>query len=171
MMKTLLIALSAALMLTALVVADEDAKPADSATAEPTAAEETAPATTPETATTAPKPEKKAEPVIVTNPSGLRYQDVVVGAGKEAAKGMKVDSTGLVAGKRLQSSKDRGQTFTCTLGQNLIEGWSEGMVGMKEGGTRRLFVPWKLGYGERGMGSMIPAKADLVFEIDFVKAL
>jgi folate-dependent tRNA-U54 methylase TrmFO/GidA len=80
-------------------------------------------------------------------------------------------ATGLVAGKRLQSSKDRGQTFTCTLGQNLIEGWSEGMVGMKEGGTRRLFVPWKLGYGERGMGSMIPAKADLVFEIDFVKAL
>ena len=43
------------------------------------------------------------------------------------------------------------------------------MVGMKEGGTRRLFVPWEQGYGAQGRPPMIPAKTNLIFEIDFVQ--
>jgi len=57
------------------------------------------------------------------------------------------------------------------LGVRLIPGWSEGMVGMKEGGIRRVLVPWKLGYGEQGSGRTIPGKTDLIFEMEFIKAL
>jgi len=121
-----------------------------------------------------------AEPEIMSKPSGVRYQELVVGTGVEAANQMKVDchytlwfadSTGLQKVQRFQSSKDNnGQPFTCTLGQRLIPGWSEGMIGMKEGGTRRIYIPWELGYGAQG-GGPIPPKTNLIFEIDFLKAV
>jgi FKBP-type peptidyl-prolyl cis-trans isomerase len=121
----------------------------------------------------------KAEPEIMTKESGVRYQDLVVGTGAEAVDHMQVechytlwfaDSTGLVKETRFQSSKDGdGTPFVCQLGVRLIPGWSEGMIGMKEGGTRRIYVPWELGYGAQG-GGPIPAKANLIFEIDFLKA-
>ncbi|RKX24061.1 MAG: FKBP-type peptidyl-prolyl cis-trans isomerase [Candidatus Zixiibacteriota bacterium] len=81
------------------------------------------------------------------------------------------DSTGLVKGDKIDSSHDRPGSFKCQIGVRLILGWSEGMIGMKEGGTRRLLVPWKLGYGERGAGGAIPGKTNLIFEIDFLKAM
>ncbi len=114
---------------------------------------------------------------MFTTESGVRYQDLVVGKGVVAKYGMKAechytlwfaDSTGLVKGKRFQSSKDRGKTFTCTIGQGLIKGWSDGMVGMKEGGTRLLYVPWQLGYGEKGRPPL-PGKQNLIFELDFIR--
>jgi FKBP-type peptidyl-prolyl cis-trans isomerase len=120
------------------------------------------------------------EPEILSKPSGVRYQDLVVGKGVEAVLGSQVqchytlwlgDSTGLVKGQFLQSSKDTNQPFTCTLGQSLIAGWSDGMVGMKEGGTRRIFIPWEQGYGVQGRPPMIPAKTNLVFEIEFLSAV
>jgi len=121
-----------------------------------------------------------AEPKIVAKPSGVRFQDLVVGTGVEATDKMKVechytlwfaDSTGLQKGQRFQSSKDNnGKPFTCTLGVGLIPGWSDGMIGMKEGGTRRIYVPWALGYGDKQFRE-IPAKTNLIFEIDFVKAV
>jgi len=124
--------------------------------------------------------EAPREPEIQTKQSGVRYQDLVVGTGKEAVRGMKVDchytlwlatdSTGTVKGKKVDSSHDRNKSFQCTLGQGLIEGWSDGMTGMKEGGARRLFVPWKLGY-PGGAGRDIPPKTNLIFEIEFLKAL
>jgi len=119
------------------------------------------------------------EPEIITKPSGVRYQDLVVGEGTEALDRMQVechytlwfaDSTGLEKTRRFQSSKDRGQPFQCQLGVKLIPGWSDGMIGMKEGGTRRIYVPWNLGYGEQG-GGPIPPKANLIFEIEFIRAL
>ena len=118
------------------------------------------------------------EPEMVTTDSGLRYQDLVVGTGVKAKYRMQVDchytlwfadSTGLVKTKRVQSSKDRGQSFQCQIGVALIPGWSEGMVGMQEGGTRLIYVPWKLGYGAGGRPPMIPGKQNLIFEIDFIK--
>jgi FKBP-type peptidyl-prolyl cis-trans isomerase len=123
---------------------------------------------------------KPVEPAILSKPSGVRYQDLVVGKGVEAALGMKVqchytlwlgDSTGLVKGQFLQSSKTNNQPFACTLGQGLITGWSDGMVGMKEGSTRRLFIPWEQGYGAQGRPPMIPAKTNLVFEIEFLSVV
>ncbi|RME22574.1 MAG: FKBP-type peptidyl-prolyl cis-trans isomerase [Candidatus Zixiibacteriota bacterium] len=109
--------------------------------------------------------------------SGVRYQDLVVGKGKECKMGSQVechytlwfaDSTGKKI-KRFQSSKDTGRTFRCTLGYRLIKGWSDGMVGMKEGGTRRLIIPPELGYGKGG--GPIPPNQWLVFEIDFLKLI
>ena len=177
MLKTLLITLLGLLMVASFTIAgDEEKKTEDVKAVEAQPVEEAPVAKKADQA----EAETPAEPEIITNPSGLRYQDLVVGEGKEAVKGMRVechytlwlaDSTGLGKGKRLQSSKDRGKTFECKIGYRLIQGWSEGMEGMKEGGTRLLFVPWRLGYGERGMGAMIPGKSDLVFEIEFVKAL
>jgi FKBP-type peptidyl-prolyl cis-trans isomerase len=123
---------------------------------------------------------KTEAPKMITTPSGLRYEDIKVGTGKVAIDSMMVqchytlwlaDSTGLVKGKMLQSSKDRGMVMACQLGVGLIAGWSEGMMGMKEGGVRTLYVPWKLGYGEPGRPPMIPSKANLIFEIEFVKAI
>ncbi|MBU0982841.1 MAG: FKBP-type peptidyl-prolyl cis-trans isomerase [candidate division Zixibacteria bacterium] len=117
---------------------------------------------------------------MITTESGLRYQDLVVGTGEKALYRMRVDchytvwladSTGLVKVSRLQSSKDKGQSYQCQIGVALIQGWSEGMVGMQEGGTRRLYVPWKLGYGAGGRPPAIPGKTNLIFEIDFLKKL
>jgi FKBP-type peptidyl-prolyl cis-trans isomerase len=136
--------------------------------------------TTAETAAATETPaQQPTEPEIFSKPSGVRYQELVVGTGVEAALGMKLechytlwlgDSTGLQKGQFLQSSKDSNQPFTCTLGQGLINGWSDGMVGMKEGGTRRLFIPWEQGYGAQGRPPMIPGMTNLIFEIDFLKA-
>jgi len=117
---------------------------------------------------------------VVTLDSGLRYLDLVVGEGAEARNDMEVDchytlwfsdDDGMVKRELLQSSEDYGEPFQCRIGYGLIPGWSEGMVGMKEGGVRRLYVPWKLGYGENGSPALgIPAKTNLIFEIKFLRA-
>lgn len=123
--------------------------------------------------------EEAQEPEMQTKPSGVRFQDLKVGTGKEAQRDMRVechytiwlaDSTGLVKGNRLQSSKDSGKSFLCTLGQGLIEGWTDGMEGMKEGGERRLFVPWKLGW-PNGAGRDIPPKTNVIFEIEYLSGM
>jgi len=110
-----------------------------------------------------------------TNKSGLKWRDKVVGKGTEAKMNMPVkchytvwlsDSTGQ-KGKLVQSSKE-GQPLQCTIGVRLIQGWSEGMVGMKEGGTRELIVHPDIGYGSQAKGDMIPANSTLYFEIDFL---
>jgi len=139
------------------------------------------PAPKADSASAKPKTEKAVKQEILSKPSGVRYQELVVGKGVEAALGSQVqchytlwlgDSTGLVkTGEMLQSSKTNNQPFTCTLGQGLINGWSDGMVGMKEGGTRRLFIPWAQGYGAQGRPPMIPAKTNLIFEIEYLKAV
>ena len=119
----------------------------------------------------------KKEPEWIETESGLKYRDIIVGEGVVATNGMKVechytlwnsDSTG-TAGKKIQSSKDTGRTFHCQIGTGLIKGWSEGMVGMKEGGTRQLLIPPDIGYGKRGNPPVIPANATLLFEIEFIK--
>lgn len=119
------------------------------------------------------------EPEKVTTELGVIYQDLVVGKGKECKLGTTLfchytlwggDSTG-VKGKKFDSSVDRGQPFKCTLGTGLISGWSDGMVGMKEGGTRRLIIKPELGYGARGAGGLIPPNQWLVFEIEFLQHL
>ena len=119
----------------------------------------------------------KKEPEWIKTESGLKYRDIIVGEGVVATDGMKVechytlwnsDSTG-TAGKKIQSSKDGGRTFHCQIGTGLIKGWSEGMVGMKEGGTRQLLIPPDIGYGKRGNPPVIPPNATLLFEIKFIK--
>lgn len=99
----------------------------------------------------------------------LKIIDTVPGSGSavKAGETVTVDYTGAVAatGIIFQSSKDTGQPVSFPLDQ-VIAGWSQGIPGMKEGGTRRLLIPANLAYGASPPpNSNIPANADLVFDV------
>ena len=116
--------------------------------------------------------DNKDEKVIKTD-SGLEYVDLKVGDGEEAKTRKKVwmhyTGTFKDTGKKFDSSYDSGEPYELVLGAGeVIKGWDEGIVGMKVGGKRKLIVPYKLAYGEKGRGT-IPPKADLVFEVELVK--
>ncbi len=102
----------------------------------------------------------------------LETKDVKVGTGTEtAALGdqLTVHYTGtLKDGTKFDSSVDRGQPYTLTLGKDLIEGWNKGIVGMKVGGKRKLVVPPSLGYGALDKGN-IPPNSTLYFDIELLK--
>ena len=108
----------------------------------------------------------------VTLPDGLQYWDIAVGKSVPAAKGkrVRVHYTGwLLDGTKFDSSHDAGHPFVFTLGQGqVIPGWDEGLVGMKEGGKRQLRVPPALAYGEQGSPPTIPPDATLVFDIEML---
>lgn len=114
---------------------------------------------------------------IVRTKSGLAYEDVKVGKGREAKAGdtVMVDYTGWLdegtkKGKKFDSSHDRAKPFSFLLGGGrVIKGWDEGVAGMKVGGKRILYIPPKLGYGARGAGRDIPPNADLIFEVDLLE--
>jgi FKBP-type peptidyl-prolyl cis-trans isomerase len=109
---------------------------------------------------------------MVTTPSGLQYEDLVVGDGVEAVTGksVSVHYTGwLTNGTKFDSSVDRGTPFSFDLGRGrVIKGWDEGVAGMKVGGKRKLTIPANLGYGARGAGGVIPPNATLVFEVELL---
>ena len=103
--------------------------------------------------------------------SGLQYEDVVVGSGKMAEPGMNVSVhyTGtLTNGEKFDSSYDRGQPIQFQLGAGrVIQGWEEGIKGMRIGGKRKLTIPPDLGYGANGTGP-IPPNATLLFDVELV---
>jgi FKBP-type peptidyl-prolyl cis-trans isomerase len=104
----------------------------------------------------------------VENVTELQKIDLVEGTGPEVQTGatVTVDYTGAVAatGKIFESSKDSGQPVSFGLDQ-VIKGWTDGVPGMKVGGTRRLVIPAAQAYGEASPSPDIPANADLVFDI------
>lgn len=114
---------------------------------------------------------------VVETPSGLRYEDSVVGSGVEAVKGQQVSVhyTGWLnkddaKGAQFDSSVERGRPFSFMLGAGMvIKGWDEGVAGMKVGGKRTLFIPAKLGYGAQGAGAVIPPNADLIFDVELLE--
>jgi hypothetical protein len=127
------------------------------------------------TQTATPGPGTPTGIAATVSASGLQIQDLVVGTGAEAVTGKKltVKYVGtLTDGTKFDSSYDRqppNDVFTLTLGAGgVIKGWDEGLVGMKEGGKRRLTIPPALGYGASGQGT-IPPNATLIFEIELVK--
>jgi FKBP-type peptidyl-prolyl cis-trans isomerase len=67
-----------------------------------------------------------------------------------------------------QSFNHSAEGFTFKVGNGVIEGWSEGVIGMKIGETRRLKIPFDKGYGEYGAGLTIPPYADLIFDIELI---
>ncbi len=104
--------------------------------------------------------------------NGMKVWDVTAGQGPEVKPGatVTIHYTGwLTDGTAFDSSKTRGQPITFPLGR-LIQGWQEGVPGMRPGGVRRLLIPYQLGYGERGSPPDIPPKAALVFEIEMISA-
>lgn len=105
-------------------------------------------------------------------PPGLQVKDTALGAGAEAQPGddVTVHYTGwLTTGAKFDSSRDRKEPFSFTLGAGeVIPGWDFGVAGMKTGGKRELLIPPQLGYGERGAGGVIPPNATLRFEVELV---
>src|SRR5688572_8010310 len=103
----------------------------------------------------------------VETSSGLRFEDIECGEGTAAARGdsVTVHYTGtLENGEEFDSSRG-GDPFPFKLGGgDVIEGWEEGVVGMREGGTRKLIIPPDLGYGESGYPPVIPPNSTLIFE-------
>jgi peptidylprolyl isomerase len=72
-------------------------------------------------------------------------------------------------GTQFDSSLDRGQPFSFTLGEGqVILGWDEGLATMKVGGKRQLKIPAELGYGDSGSGGVIPPGAILIFDIELL---
>ncbi len=106
--------------------------------------------------------------------AGARVQitDLSAGSGDEAVRNARVTVhyTGwLEDGTKFDSSLDRGEPFSFTLGgRQVIAGWDQGVEGMKVGGKRRLVIPPELGYGKRGAGGVIPPNATLTFEVELL---
>ena len=102
----------------------------------------------------------------------LYYTDVTPGTGDlvVAGKFLSVKYTGyLVDGTKFDSSVDRGDPISFPYGKHrVIQGWDTGFEGMHIGGKRRLFIPYQLGYGEAGRPPVIPAKAELIFDVEFI---
>ena len=70
------------------------------------------------------------------------------------------------------NSYKRGQPFQFQIGtRQVILGWETGLLGMKEGGKRTIFIPYELAYGERGAGELIPPKSNLIFEVEIIKVV
>ena len=115
---------------------------------------------------------------MITTPSGLQYEDTSVGGGAEATQGrhVHVHYTGWLynngeQGAKFDSSVDRNEPFAFALGGGMvIQGWDEGVAGMKIGGKRTLIIPPALGYGARGAGGVIPPNATLKFDVELLDA-
>ena len=108
-------------------------------------------------------------------PTELQGSDVVVGTGAEAKEGDKVTVQYVgqlfANGKEFDTSWVKGRTpFAFTIGKGeVIQGWDQGVPGMKVGGRRVLVIPPDLAYGAAGSPPTIPANAPLIFVVDLKK--
>lgn len=106
--------------------------------------------------------------------------DTKLGEGAEALAGMQVavhytgwlfdESAPDNKGTKFDSSHNRGTPFRFELGAGMvIQGWDEGVAGMRVGGARTLIIPPEKGYGARGAGGVIPPNATLIFEVELIE--
>ncbi len=96
-------------------------------------------------------------------PSGLYYRDIRVGTGATIVAGQKLSVK--YSGALANGSVFDAGTFAFTIPGQVIQGWNEGLLGMKVGGSRQLIIPPSLGYGAAGSGP-IPPNAVLVFTVE-----
>ena len=121
---------------------------------------------------------KKAKPEIDfpgdTPPAELVVEDIEVGTGAEATAGAQISAhyVGVAwsTGEEFDASWNRGEplSFTVGVGQ-VIQGWDQGLLGMKVGGRRKIVIPPHLGYGDRGAGAAIKGGETLIFVVDLVE--
>lgn len=114
-----------------------------------------------------PSPTPQATPT-----AQVKIEDLIVGTGQEAKSGDTITVAyigSLSDGTTFDSSYDRGQGFSTQIGTGqVIEGWDQGIPGMKVGGKRRLTVPPELGYGQTGAGDKVPPNSTLIFEVELL---
>jgi FKBP-type peptidyl-prolyl cis-trans isomerase len=113
----------------------------------------------------------KKNPKVVILPSGLQYEIITEGTGlkPKATDEVTVHYKGsLIDGKQFDSSYDRNQPLTLAL-NSVIPGWTEGVQMMPVGSKYRFYIPYQLGYGERGAGQDIPPFSTLIFDIELLK--
>ncbi len=106
-------------------------------------------------------------------PTDLVLEDLEVGDGAEATSGLPVEvhyvGVAWSNGQQFDASWDRNDTFGFRLGAGqVIQGWDEGVAGMKLGGRRRITIPPHLGYGDRGAPGAIAGGETLVFVVDLL---
>jgi peptidylprolyl isomerase len=106
-------------------------------------------------------------------PTELLVEDLSEGAGDEARAGhdVRVHYVGVAwsTGQQFDASWDRNDPLEFGLGAGqVIQGWDQGVVGMKVGGRRRITIPPHLGYGARGAGGVIKGGETLVFVVDML---
>ena len=129
----------------------------------------------PPTATAGPAKPPTVTQTPVTTADGIQYIDLQVGCGPAAksGSGVSVEYTGWLQsnGKKFDSSYDRsGNPFSFVLGQGqVIKGWDEGLLGMQQGGIRRLIIPASLAYGSAGQPPTIPPNANLIFDVQMIQ--
>ncbi len=125
-------------------------------------------ATAPATASAAPVPTAAPPP---TNEKVVQV-DLAPGKGDRAVQTGDTISVNYVGklpdGKEFDSTAKHGKPFDFTVGRGVIPGWSQGVVGMKVGGKRKLTIPPSLAYGERGVPGAIPPNSTLTFEIELL---
>lgn len=105
----------------------------------------------------------------------LQIVDLQPGDGKAVVKGALITTQYrgyLEDGTQFDSSWERGKPFQCVIGTGrVIKGWDQGLMGMRVGGQRKLFVPAHLAYGERQIGAHIKPHSNLIFEIELLEVL
>jgi FKBP-type peptidyl-prolyl cis-trans isomerase len=115
--------------------------------------------------------ENKQRPEVIETASGLQYEVLVQGEGpKPSGPAAQVTThyTGsTIDGKVFDSSVQRGQPLSFGLHQ-VIKGWTEGLQLMPAGSKYRFYIPYRLGYGERGAGASIPGGAALIFDVELI---
>jgi peptidylprolyl isomerase len=116
-------------------------------------------------------PESERKEVLL--PHGLKFVDVRVGDGRTARNGNKLVLLyvgRLANGTVFEVSRDPANPFAFVLGSGrVIRGWDEGLLGMKAGGRRTIYIPPELGYGSAGAGAKIPPNSSLVFDIELLR--
>jgi peptidylprolyl isomerase len=108
-----------------------------------------------------------------TPPTELVKIDITIGSGDEAVKGKNVSvhyvGVAWSNGQEFDASWNRGEAFDFRLGAGqVIQGWDDGVAGMKVGGRRQLTIPPDMGYGSRGAGGVIKGGETLVFVVDLL---